>query len=216
MQLNNIVDKIYCINLKRRPDRLTLFEERFKNAFTTNVDIPSLQILEAVDARSQSQAFPAGWRGLPGAYACTLSHLKVIREAVTSNETTIMILEDDVTFDADFSNKLAIVLDELPEDWDWLYLGYNPQEPLERVSQHLATTVGLTTHAYLLNNQHNIFQTIIKELPVAKDPIDLYYVTDLQKRFNTYFSVPRLCGQDNNSYSDIQGRVCNYTSELGF
>jgi hypothetical protein len=60
MQLNNIVDKIYCINLKRRPDRLTLFEERFKNAFTTNVDIPSLQILEAVDARSQSQAFPAG------------------------------------------------------------------------------------------------------------------------------------------------------------
>jgi len=53
-------------------------------------------------------------------------------------------------------------------------------------------------------------------LPVAKDPIDLYYVTDLQKRFNTYFSVPRLCGQDNNSYSDIQGRVCNYTSELGF
>jgi GR25 family glycosyltransferase involved in LPS biosynthesis len=29
-----------------------------------------------------------------------------------------MILEDDVTFDADFSNKLAIVLDELPEDWD--------------------------------------------------------------------------------------------------
>lgn len=57
------------------------------------------------------------------AIGCALSHLKVWKLLLESGEESCIVLEDDVVFVSNFSEKLSTLLEKVPKDFDILYLG---------------------------------------------------------------------------------------------
>ena len=64
----------------------------------------------------------------PGEVACSLSHRMVYAEIVKNNWKKVLILEDDVLPIAENLAKLPAALDELPDNWELVYLGYLKHE----------------------------------------------------------------------------------------
>ena len=64
----------------------------------------------------------------PGEVACSLSHRMVYAEMVKNNWEKVLILEDDVLPIAENLAKLPAALDELPDNWELVYLGYLKHE----------------------------------------------------------------------------------------
>lgn len=54
---------------------------------------------------------------------CALAHVRCWQKVVDDSSQTVLILEDDAIFSADFDQVLQKSLDHLPTDWDLLYLG---------------------------------------------------------------------------------------------
>jgi len=105
-ELNKIVDKVFVINLKSRPDR----KERLFHVLN-GIDY---QIIEAVDGRD----YPKGnlsW----GAMGCLLSHNLICTIAQASKLKSYCVFEDDVVLCHDFEKRLKT----LPTEYDMLYLG---------------------------------------------------------------------------------------------
>lgn len=67
--------------------------------------------------------------------AITLSHIDAYQRTLKSDYKYNLILEDDVVFDEDFSDKLAEGLEQLPEDYDMLFIGtcFNFHIPQKRI-----------------------------------------------------------------------------------
>ena len=63
-----------------------------------------------------------------GEVACSLSHRMVYAEMVKNNRKKVLILEDDVLPIAENLAKLPAALDELPDNWELVYLGYLKHE----------------------------------------------------------------------------------------
>ena len=94
---------------------------------------------------------PIGYKG------CTLSHLAVMEKC--KNQRIYMVLEDDAEFlfDREATTRiLADAMEELPFDWDILYLGLSPQKPQVRYSDSLfLVDFAKCTHAIVWNNREN-------------------------------------------------------------
>jgi glycosyl transferase, family 25 len=71
-----------------------------------------------------------------GEIACSLSHRMVYAEMLKHNWKKVLILEDDVLPLAENLLQLPAALDELPNDWELVYLGYLKHE---RVTTSLKT-----------------------------------------------------------------------------
>jgi glycosyl transferase family 25 len=63
-----------------------------------------------------------------GEIACSLSHRKVYAEMVKQGWKKVLILEDDVWPITENMQHLPAALDELPANWDLVYLGYLKHE----------------------------------------------------------------------------------------
>ena len=76
--------------------------------------------------------------------------------AKSLNYDNVLILEDDVTLCEDFVERIKILEDYIPIDWEHIYLGGMIWEPFistRKVSKYFYETgVVSGTHAYLLNS----------------------------------------------------------------
>ncbi len=63
-----------------------------------------------------------------GEIACSLSHRMVYAEMLKNNWKKVLILEDDVLPNVEHMNQLPAALEELPADWELVYLGYLKHE----------------------------------------------------------------------------------------
>ena len=114
-------------------------------------------------------------------------------------------------------------LDELPKDWDLLYLGCNLDNsygsfPISPFSNNLfRVSSAHTTHAMALNGpfikrfseevggEQDIAEWIIKN-----ETIDIFLCRNLLRYINAFVTNPMLILQDE-SFSDIEGRVFDYS-----
>jgi hypothetical protein len=87
--LNTFTDKIYCINLERRPDRLEHITKEF-NELNFNY-----KIFNAIDGQKLSIKDNSLKRGMIGA---TRSHVGVIKDAIKNKYEKIVVFEDDIIF----------------------------------------------------------------------------------------------------------------------
>jgi collagen beta-1,O-galactosyltransferase len=131
-------EKVYIINLERRPDRAARMLERVAGAL-----LPApVELYRAVDAREIDQAYidSNGYRVYPswripgspnfwydrelklGEIACSLSHYRLWQRCHAEGLNRVLILEDDAGLCADFNARFAEVERELPLDLDLLYL----------------------------------------------------------------------------------------------
>ncbi|CAG9770550.1 unnamed protein product [Ceutorhynchus assimilis] len=125
-------DKIYMINLKRRPDRRKRMHKCFDELGL------EVETVDAVDGKLLNETFLQSLQFMPdfqdpyhkrpmklGEIGCFLSHLEVWQEIVKNNYHTTLVLEDDVKFESFFRTRVENVMSEVLKisDWDLVYFG---------------------------------------------------------------------------------------------
>jgi len=138
--LNSLgLDRIYVINLGRRPDRLQAVWKRF-----AAIGLENVRRFDAIDAmklgitatRAEERLPPLEKAAIAGVW---MSNMLIFREAVENGLQRILVFEDDVTFQPDFERIFRAAWSELPHSWELLYLGYFEKHDIRvRYSKHLA------------------------------------------------------------------------------
>lgn len=129
---NGYFDHIYCINLDRRADRWRWMQLQLERWQIVAERVPAIDGSDAaIAAEYQSllghtipfvQARNAYQISSSGAYACLLSHTRVIEDAKAKGYQRILVLEDDACFHRGFLRQFQIAA-RLPRDWRMFYLG---------------------------------------------------------------------------------------------
>lgn len=145
----NFFDRIFCINLPKDKRRKESISDEFIK----------LNILDRVDfiyANPPPANFKMGSFPYPaGEFGVNLSQMKAIVNSIGCRN--VLIFEDDITFTDNAIITLKNSIDELPENWDVLYLGGRPLSKLTKYSNNLVRTGKFTqASSYALNGKHLI------------------------------------------------------------
>lgn len=139
--LNSFFDKIYVITLRRATDRhehvknelnglhYSLFYGQDKLEFDVN-DLKRKNIYNEELAKEQHRyhkPMPAGMIG------CSWSHKLIYEDIINNNFKKVLILEDDIIINIESVKQFSSVLNDLPKDWELLYLGYDKNEELKLI-----------------------------------------------------------------------------------
>ena len=193
----------YCINRDDRPERWADVQKEFDR-----IGMPAKRVSAVI-----STPYKRGWEG------CRDSHIKTLIDIDMSGEMGL-VFEDDVVFlceKEDFWDNFSKAVNELPHDWDALYLGASPQEPQERYSPHLyRLSRAWTTHAILWNHKGLTINTIITDSNNHKiGKWDVYLSDVIMPGYNIFVTSPMLCTQrqyqsDTCTRSDVSTILKNY------
>lgn len=136
------IERAVVINLQRDSDRL----KRFYQALPNDWPFPKPERFSAIDG-SRVPA-PPWWVAGDAAWGCFRSHQCIIEQAINDGVQSLLVLEDDAMCRSDFSTHCAAFVNELPTDWQWVYLG----------GQHIQREKGLpirvSEHVYRPFNAH--------------------------------------------------------------
>ena len=214
-------DKIYCINLKSRPDRWENCQKQFSHFGLSNI-----QRFEAIKCNHPKLSKKANAQ-----IGCTLSHYYILKEAQAKNYSRILVLEDDFLFiksSDHIKDKLNKSISELPDFWDIFYFGaffvkgYD-YEPIENYSSNLIKiNTGFCTHSIcysasgirkLLKNLNLETENEILWFSKEYEVIDWYLARSFQKE-NNCFAPNELLSIQSPGFSDIEGKVFNYSKHF--
>jgi len=158
-----------------------------------------------------------------GAIGCSMSHLKLLQNALTNNLNHILIVEDDITFlDPDlFKRQFNKFIELHGNNWDVILFAGNNMPPYENIDDTcIKVTKCQTTTGYLVNGHYikplltNIKMGLTNLIKYPKKPeqfaIDKFWFV-LQKFSKWYLIIPPTVIQ-REDYSDIEKRITNYGS----
>jgi len=119
--LNNIVDKVYVINLDKDKERLETVTTQLNSEKIEFERFPAIKgsTIEK-DARLTEFCNVFCTEGVKG---CALSHRNIWENLVKSEYQAVCIFEDDVILNEDFNNHLQLLWGSIPNDYDIVYLG---------------------------------------------------------------------------------------------
>lgn len=205
MEFNKYFDTIFCINLKRRLDRRKQAELEFiKHGFD------HVQWIPGVDGRELSIPRTISSDGLPvsaGDIGCVLSHLKAVKVAKLNDLNNYLVIEDDCQFVNNFNELFSAYIQQVPNDWEILYLGHSINGTKHFVHNNVVKATNIfTTHAVAF--KHTVYDSLIEIWEKQNEKVDIALAT-LQSKYNTYAFEPFLIGQ-RPSYSDILERPTDY------
>ena len=89
-----------------------------------------------------------------GEIACSLSHRNLYAAMVENNWKKVLILEDDVLPNIEYMDQLPAALQELPANWELVYLGYLKHEKVtnalkaKQVFYKILSSLGLMAWSY--------------------------------------------------------------------
>ncbi len=190
LKLNNDIIYPILINLKERTDRLNNFYDRYKDKRHL---FGPLTYFEAIDGKKidvpeywfKFDTYTKYYKDVApiSCYGCYQSHYNILKYLVNQNNIkNLLILEDDARFTDNFNEYLNNFINEVPEDWDVLYLGWtdNGYKPIP-YKKHTLTPGKegvLTAIGYIINKKGA--KRYIEELDknpskkgfLANEPID--------------------------------------------
>jgi GR25 family glycosyltransferase involved in LPS biosynthesis len=196
------IDKIFYINLKKRPDRREQIENELNNFEL------SFERFEAIETPEF------------GIYGCGLSHLSVLKISKERGYKNVLILEDDFTFvvsKEEFENNLTNFF-ESGIDYDVCKLAYNLYEFQDIDNDTVGKILySATASAYIVNSHY--FDKLINlyewAMPLLNDTKQHWiYANDqiwkeYQREDNWYYFKTRI-GKQRPSYSDNALRFHDY------
>jgi len=194
-------DKVYCINLDSREDRWNQANEEFKK---NNLNA---ERVSAVEGSKLNLDFPPEIK--EGAVGCSLSHLYVMKMAKQLNLSNYLVLEDDVKFIDNFSEIFPQIIQQVPDDWDMLYLGgqHIHGRNIKQITPNIyKCEYTLTTHSFAVRN--TVYDLFIDKLIDITKPCDVHFAEE-HKNINAYVCIPHLTWQ-REGHSDVEGRNVNY------
>ena len=178
--INKLVDKSYVINLERRKDRLEHIKKEFDK-----IDL-DYKVFVAIDGMKLDLDISDVNKGIIGAIR---SHTGVVKDAIKNNYQIIAVFEDDIIFCDDFDERLKYYLDNVPNDWDILYLGCHfngcPSPILTKNIHKITQCYGC--FAMIINNKSGLFQKILNVPENA--PYD-DSIKDILPSINAYVFFP--------------------------
>jgi len=189
----------YCINLADRADRWSEVQDELSK-FGWGLPVERIEAVKATP----------GWVG------CAESHFIALRRGNTAGKP-FCVLEDDVLFLQD-RQVLLDAIDQLPDDWDMLYLGASPKKPQERYSDNLFRLDNAhVTHAIMWNTRKGGALDYVLNDRAAIRKIDDYFATVIQPMFNCFVTYPMVATQkhtqsDTCKRSDVSTILRNYNT----
>jgi len=182
------------INLDRRTDRWESFVSHAKE-----VGIPYNRVSAYEPTEDEMEGIPIR----SGLYGCNMSHLRIWREFLETDEPYLWVLEDD-------SRQVRTWDRKMPDSFDLFYLGCNDNTSGAIVGKnqgryHKVVRV-LTTHAYIISRRgaEKALKLNLKHFAVD---VALWKVQELG---NSYYFKPSRFIQ-NPDYSDILNTQTDYT-----
>jgi len=118
VDLRDYFERVYVINLRRRPDRLRAFFKRLEQygwPFKEPIVYPAIE--------GDKVGVPPEFTQGGGAYGCRMSHLRILQDCLMEDVSSVMILEDDADLCEGFPEKVAAFLAKVPSDWEGIMLG---------------------------------------------------------------------------------------------
>ena len=160
-----------------------------------------------------------------GAIGCSMSHLKILQDALKNNVEHILIVEDDITFlDPELFIKQFNTFFQLHgNNWDVVLLAGNNMPPYDnvdntciKVSRCQTTTGYLVNGPYIKNLIQNIKMSITHLIQKPNEgklfAIDKFWFS-LQQADRWYLIIPPTVVQ-REDYSDIEKRITNYENMM--
>jgi GR25 family glycosyltransferase involved in LPS biosynthesis len=182
--------KSFVINLKESTERLAQFREQ---------EFPfDVELLDAITPTKLGIEDTPEHRD----WSCSLSHIGVLK---LITEFPTIIFEDDVIMLQPWS-FVQECMEQLPENWDCLYLGPNLQKPLEQYSENLYRLhSGHASHATIYNSREIVDYAIAHYNTKDYRCFDVLMAYDVQKKFNCFCPFP-ICATQRSCMSDINGK----------
>jgi GR25 family glycosyltransferase involved in LPS biosynthesis len=238
--MNDIINKVYVINLEKRPDKwdtvqLNFSETDLKLNRWNGVDGKNIseETIQKITTPKCNMICSYGMIG------CWLSHFGIWNNIVKNNETNVLVLEDDAYPIDNFNNLIKKLWPQVPNDWDIIYLGCSGSCEKNRLITNFYTiTTGqknkyiykngkklnnvyipgtpLTTHAYMISNKGA--RKLLQHPSFKKIDyhVDCQLTTIFEDGFKVYAFDPNLIYQKNDSdYSDNQNCTHPLLSTMG-
>lgn len=203
MKLFDRFDKVFCLNLKKRTDRLKVFTEQVER-----LNLGSFEVFEAIDGYSLKDKYIGLNKGEVGHILTTI---KILEKSIENNLETILLVEDDCHFKENIKS-IDSYFEKVPSDWDMLYFGGNHQlnfkNTLPTIVNENVLKLQNTFTSHCVAIKKHMFEFILVELKKINKQTDVVY-RDIQKNFNVYCFHPSVATQQS-GFSDIQNHYVNY------
>ena len=156
-----------------------------------------------------------------GAIGCSMSHLRLLQDAIKNNLEHILIVEDDIKFlNPDlFKSQFNKFIEKHGNNWDVILLAGNNMPPYQNIDDTcIKVSRCQTTTGYLVNGHYlkilctNIKMGLTNLLNKPDEPnkyaIDKFWFI-LQNNSRWFLITPPTVVQ-REDYSDIEKKVTNY------
>lgn len=213
MKINT--DHIYICHYTKLAERKVFIEQQLKKlGIDNNYEFVNDYDQNLIDKKSISIEYPSIFNKtkrdnrflrLPE-ISVALKHCYAIKNAYKQQYKSILILEDDATFDDDFVNLYNQYISELPNNWHLFWPGsccnLHSRNIIDSKNIYQANT-SRCCHCYSISQDG--LKILIDVISFIDEAIDWYYNDIIIKYgLNTYWSEPAICFQNNFFQSTIQ------------
>lgn len=222
---------IWIINLDKDKDRLNKFRQnlQLKNNNNINLIRHSAILGKKVNktdalykkfiapdfkaATSQTDVF-----NKEATLGCALSHVLLYNKLYDTYKNNpsykyFIICEDDAIVSDNFSKKLKTIFDELPKDWDFVYLGGNISVGKKYSKNLIIPDLSQNNYGffgYMLSKKG--LEKVVKHCKNINIPIDNFLKN---KNLNYFTCNPHIIYHDYNNISNIVGKIRTSHSKKG-
>jgi GR25 family glycosyltransferase involved in LPS biosynthesis len=195
--MNYFFDNIYVINLDKDKERLKKIILECKKF---NIDFQRFSAIDPIDLSQNilDKYIPKyiQQNGTNTMIGCGLSHIFIWQDAIKQNYNNILVFEDDIIISDNFNEILQNAMNELPKDYDILYLGLRDSicKPPKDISFNYIykPLFPLLTHAMIISK--NGLNKLVKYITKINDHID-YLIARNKDKLNIYATKEKVVNQ---------------------